>query len=154
MTSWLEERSGVEGLVHEGERALAWVPEGLDKTVIKCSFGKGLRPPVRCDRVAVMEVYCLEFCEIHGEECKGGALEELYFDAEQFLDRLDNPHVSEPNPEALRVLREGISELSRAASTIAEEGDEALVRAFPLTPESEEAGRIALCYPGLFRDKA
>jgi hypothetical protein len=51
-----------------------------------------------------MEVYGLAFCEVHGPEAKSGALEELYFDATNFLERFDNPHVPPPNPATLAVL--------------------------------------------------
>ncbi len=43
-----------------------------------------------CPRRASTIVYGLLFCEVHGAEARAGALEELYGDACDYLERLDN----------------------------------------------------------------
>src|SRR3954468_9115390 len=121
-------------LVREGEDAFAreralveeWGP-------LSC----GVKHPNaggQCKRTATMEVYGLAFCEVHGAEAKAGALEELYFDAANFLERLNNPHAREPNPAASRALHDAISRL-REAEVSASDRDEALKRAYPVIPE-------------------
>jgi hypothetical protein len=84
-----------------------------------------------CEHTAVVRVYGLPFCEVHGAEARAGALAELYFDAEQFLTRLDNRGVPEPNPAALHALRAAISELSAGEAAANDEEDAALLRAYP-----------------------
>ncbi len=96
-----EKELGARAVVREGEEAFsryrALVEEhGPPPCVVRHPDAGG-----QCERPAVMEVYGLNFCELHGAEAKAGALEELYFDAAQFLGRLDNPHVLAPNPAAL-----------------------------------------------------
>jgi len=46
----------------------------------------------KCERPAVMELYGLPFCVVHGAGVKSGCLEELYLDAEGFLELFDAPH--------------------------------------------------------------
>jgi hypothetical protein len=84
-----------------------------------------------CEGTAILKVYGLPFCEVHGAEVRAGALAELYFDAEQFLTRLDNQGVPEPNPAALHALRAAISELSAGEAAANDEEDAALLRAYP-----------------------
>ncbi len=93
-----------------------------------------------------MEVYGLPFCEVHGAECKAGALEELYYDAEQTLGRLDNPHTTPLNPEALRVIRAGVSEMNDKGWQAVMAGDEALRRAYPLVEELTDPETLAFDY--------
>ena len=60
-----------------------------------------------CERPAVMEVYGLMFCEVHGEEAAAGALEEIAYDLEQELGRLSNPYVRPLSPHLIAALRHG-----------------------------------------------
>jgi hypothetical protein len=91
----------------------------------------------QCLRPAVMAAYGLYFCEIHGAEVKAGALEESYFDAANYLERLDNPYVPGPNPAATGALREAVSGLRDQELRTYSGGsrDAALRRAYPLIPE-------------------
>jgi hypothetical protein len=130
---------GMETVVREGEEAFSGRQELIEEQgpppcVVRHPAAGG-----RCERSAVIEVYGLEFCEVHGAEAKSGALEELYFDAANFLERLDNPHIPPPNPVARQALREAVEGL-RAAECWAygepgEEANAALLRAYPLIPE-------------------
>lgn len=86
-----------------------------------------------CGRPATMLVYGLCMCELHGTEVRAGALMELYRDAGDFVERLDNPHVPMPNAEAERVLREAVHALDAGVDDRHEE--EALLRAYPPIPE-------------------
>ena len=91
-----EKKSIATGLVLEGEEALERVsgPSGPVPCFVRHEDAGG-----KCLRPAVMEVYGLPFCEIHGAEVKFRALEELYYDAANFLARLDNSSVPEtPRP--------------------------------------------------------
>ncbi len=97
-------------------------------------------PPGRCggqcERTAILEVCGLSFCEVHGAEALASTLEELYFDATNFLGRLDNSFVSLPNPAALLALREAVPGLQGAeASASGREANRALRRAYPMIPE-------------------
>ncbi len=86
-----------------------------------------------CGRPAEMMVYGLRFCEVHGAEIKAGALVEVYQDAADFIERLDNPFGAPVNPEALQAVRQTSGELSNRVSDGQE--DQALRRAYPATPE-------------------
>ena len=96
-----------------------------------------------CGRDATMEVYGLSFCEIHGAECKAGALEEFYFDAGEFLGRLDNKAVRNPNAAALLMLREAVSELTERTIAAEEVADDALARAYPASGEEPDPDYFA-----------
>src|SRR3954452_13731010 len=103
-----EKKTIAGGLVLEGEEALERVRTGAGESLLCCVRHEDAGG--QCQRPAVMAVYELCFCEIHGAEAKAGALEEAYYDAANFLARLDNPYVPEPpNPVALRMLREAVS---------------------------------------------
>lgn len=134
----------VENIVREGEDAFAWCREEIEKHgPLPCVVRDAGGP---CGRAATMEVYGLAFCEVHGAECKAGALEELYHDAEQFLDRLDNPHVAPPNPEALRLIRAGVSEMVNMSWQVVRVGDETLVRAYPFVEELADPQTLGFDY--------
>src|SRR4051812_29475743 len=95
-------------LVLEGEDALERVStkDGPLPCVVRHPDAGG-----QCQRDAVMAVYRLCFCEIHGAEVKAGALEEAYYDAANFLQLLDNSSVPRSNLIAMQVLCEAVSEL-------------------------------------------
>jgi hypothetical protein len=78
-----------------------------------------------------MEVYGEPFCEVHGAEAKAGALAKRYDDACQFLERFGARLVPAINPEALRVIRAGVSELPAVSWEAVGDGDAALRRAYP-----------------------
>ncbi len=89
----------------------------------------------RCERTATIRMYdVLNFCGLHGEEARIGALLELYQDAGYFFDRFRNPHVPDMNPLIER-------ELAAAIRRMNDEGPsdndhyEALSRAYPNPPE-------------------
>lgn len=90
----------------------------------------------KCGRSATLEVYGLCFCEAHGEEAKLMALEGLYYDAANFLERLDNPGVPEFNREALSVVREGVSTLRAKEGEAFASYEAALVAAYPNPSEA------------------
>jgi hypothetical protein len=85
-----------------------------------------------CERPAVMEVYGLFFCEVHGTEAKARCLEELYDDALQFLELFDARHVRMMNPEVLRIVRTGVGELPDWPEP---DSAQALLAAYPVIPE-------------------
>lgn len=88
-----------------------------------------------CHRPAVMLVYGITMCEVHGTEARAGALSELYSDADEFLERLDNPSVPMPNAEAGHALAQARNNLG-AGERIFEDREEALLRlAYPTIPE-------------------
>lgn len=60
--------------------------------------------PPACEREAVMEVYGLCMCEVHGEEAAAGALEEIAYDLEQELGRPTNGYVRPLSPHLERGL--------------------------------------------------
>jgi hypothetical protein len=87
-----------------------------------------------CERPAVMEVYGLRMCGIHGEEAAAGALEEIAFDIEQKLQRPLNPYVRGLSPHIEAALRHGFESLPSEAGDADDYGrtDAALLEAFPL----------------------
>ena len=95
---------------------------------VGCSSGEPL-----CGAAAVMEVYGIPMCEIHGGEAAQGALEELYHDARQDLLRTLNPFLAPLNPAAVRALEEAERSLGvRVLHPELPDYDAALLRAFPL----------------------
>lgn len=80
-------------------------------------------------------VYGLLFCEEHGAEAPAGALDELYQDAGDFLERLDNPHVPAPNAEAERTLGAAMRDLEARGWEHEDAEEAALMRAYPVIPE-------------------
>jgi hypothetical protein len=131
-------------LVLEGEGALERVgaKDGPLPCVVRHEDAGG-----QCHRDAVMRVYGLCFCEIHGAEAKAGALEEAYYDAANFLARLDNPYVPEPNPVALRALREAVSGLREEEGRATDgSSDAALRRAYPVIPERVDEDALDFDY--------
>ncbi len=105
-----------------------------------------------CERPAVMAVYGLAFCEVHGAECANGALEEMYQDAAEFFDRFDTSHVPDiPNPLILQAVRNWWLTLREKDRVSEEETDELLLAAFPFREDRmvpETAGEIADPIPG------
>lgn len=89
----------------------------------------------QCGRTATMFVYGILLCEVHGAEARAGALSELYDDAADFLDRLDNPHVPIENEEAARAVKAAIRELDDKRDEAGEGEWELLRRAYPTIPE-------------------
>jgi len=100
----------------------------------------------KCERSAVVKVYGLNFCELHGAEVKAGALQELYEDASDFLHRLDNPQVVQPNPAALAVIRDAVGRFLDVE--LDTEGDEeaAIRQAYPVIPERVEKDTVDFDY--------
>lgn len=129
----------------EGEDASAWAQEEVEEYgPLPCSV-RHADAGGQCERPAVLEVYGLSFCEAHGAECKAGALAELYHEASEWLGRLDNPHVSGPNPEALRVLRAGVAELNHLCLHF-EQDEELLQRAYPYLEERVDSYTLEFDY--------
>lgn len=85
---------GAEGLVQE---LTGWERDLL--CFVRHEDAGGL-----CERNAVVKIYGLNFCELHGAEVRMGALEELYEDARDFMHRLDNPQVKQPNGAVLAAI--------------------------------------------------
>ena len=59
-----------------------------------------------CKQPGAYEVYGMPFCEPHGLKASAGALAQLYHDAMDEFDRLDNEQAMPLHPEVLRVVRE------------------------------------------------
>ena len=131
-----------ESVVLEGDKALTWADRDV-RCVVSHEDAGG-----RCGRTAVMEVYGLAFCGVHGAEAKAGALEELYYDASNFLERLENDCVPAPNPAALGALREAAGKLRDSESAAhGGEGDDAAVRqAYPVIPHRVDGGTTDFDY--------
>jgi hypothetical protein len=125
VASWRDERRGAENLAYE-------LPEGHmlrgNPCVVAHEDAGG-----ECARPGTMMVCGLLFCEVHGEEAKAGALEELYHDATQDLTRPLNPHVKQLNPEAVRVLERYEAFSLKAGDE--KDVEEMPLRAFPLIRE-------------------
>ena len=81
-----------------------------------------------CERLAVMEVYGLCFCEAHGEEAASAALEEVAFDLERRVEAGTPPHVA----YALRLAGKSLPDPD------AKDSDTALLKAFPLDEQSRK----------------
>src|SRR5215211_2142998 len=92
------------GLVREGEEAFAWCRDLMEGGGPLPCFVRDRAAGGRCSRPATMEVYGLAFCEAHGQECKAGALEEFYSDADFSLERIEGGSRSALNPEVARVI--------------------------------------------------
>lgn len=88
-----------------------------------------------CECKATTMVYGLLFCEIHGAEATAGALAELYQDATDFLERVENPHVAAPNAEAERAVVAARRDMERRAREHEDAEEAALRRAYPMIPE-------------------
>lgn len=88
-----------------------------------------------CERKATTMVYGLLFCEIHGAEGAAGALAELYQDAADFLERVDNPHVPAPNAEAEQAFMAARRGMERHRDEYSDMEEAALRRAYPTIPE-------------------
>ena len=99
----------------------------------------------QCPRAATTMVYGLLFCEIHGAEAAAGALAELFQDADDVLERLDNPHAPHPNQEAANALEAARRMLERRRDEH-EEDEAALRRAYPVIPEKVCAETVAFDY--------
>jgi hypothetical protein len=129
------ETRGAAALVREGEQAFAGARAIVEEHgPLPCTVE---HPDAggRCERPAVMEVYGLPFCEVHGEEIKAGALQELYFDATHDVGRPLGGHVAPLNPEAERALQAALSGLLEKVHQAERADDEALLRAYPLIRE-------------------
>lgn len=87
--------------------------------------------PAACERPAVMEVYGLAMCEVHGKEAASGALEEIAYDLEQELLRPANIHVRGLSPHLLHALRHGFDSLPDEVGDHKHD-DAVLLAAFPL----------------------
>ncbi len=57
-----------------------------------------------CGCPAEMAVYGLPFCGVHGAEIRAGTLSELFEDAADTIERLNNPYVPICNEEAAEVV--------------------------------------------------
>jgi hypothetical protein len=119
-----QRRTGAEALVRELDE-----PSSIPCVVRHPDAGG------QCERTASIEVYRLAFCEVHGAEVKAGALTEAYQDAVTWLSRLNNVHVSPPNPETTKALRQAVSGLQSAWAEAEISDDEALRRAYPFNRE-------------------
>lgn len=139
------ERPDAAGIVLRG--AAAEFVRGYEKMMGKpptCTVGKlggGSLAPAACDRSAVMDVYGLPMCELHGEEAAGGALEEIAFDLENELERAANPHSRPLSPHLERALRYGMGSLPDEAYS-REHADTALLKAFPLDRDRVEQSTL------------
>jgi hypothetical protein len=123
------EASGFDGMIREG--ADAFGGSGLK---MRCSVHHR-HAGGWCERDAVMEIYGLSFCEVHGAEAKAGALAELYHDAGVYLEDRYNPHAREDNVAALELIAAGRDEMMRRCSEAEDAQDELIRRAYPVIPE-------------------
>lgn len=94
-------------------------------------FSGSHRDGTSCERPAVMEVYGITMCEVHGEEAAAGALEEIAHDLEEELQRPMHPHVRDLSPHLEAALCRGFEVLPDEARDH-ERADFRLLEAFPL----------------------
>ena len=121
MTEQLTESTGARPLVRE-------IPEGHEWRGIPC-WVRERAAAGPCRRPSVVKVYEFALCEEHGAECKAGALEELYIDADVFFERLQgDPPLT--NPLIGRIIQAGWSQLGAQWPDYKAQ-DEALRRAYP-----------------------
>ncbi len=88
-----------------------------------------------CGRRGVCEVYRLPFCEIHGLEANAGALAQLYHDAMDEFDRLDNQQALPLQPEVVQVIREASERSLETHIRYAREKDRLVGEVYPLIRE-------------------
>ncbi len=122
--SWEHPDAG--GIVRRGEGVSEWF-SGYVETIGEaphCFAGHEFG----CARLAVMEVYGLGFCEIHGEEAASAALEEVSFD----LEEKEGPELSPHVEHALRLAMKSLPDPSE------ESFETALLKAFPLDKWARE----------------
>jgi hypothetical protein len=123
------EASGFDGMIREGAEAFAGYYGPRPCGVHHRDAGGW------CERDAVMEIYGLGFCEVHGAEARAGALAELYHDAGNALEDLYRSEDSSANVAALAFVAASRDELSHRCIE-AEEAEELAVRqAYPVIPE-------------------
>jgi hypothetical protein len=146
-------RMGAAGIVRRGEDArLLRVGMEIDPKGegLPCCVGERADIPM-CEGTAVMEVYGIPMCEPHGEEAAEGALEELYHDARQDLERPLNSHLQPLNPEAVRALEEAARDLERERPAL--DMYAVLERAFPLERSRVDGETLAqIECPAEYRD--
>lgn len=121
----------LQGIIREGEDALEWA-EGREN--VHC-FVRHPDAGGACERPAVMEVYGLPFCEIHGVEAKAGALAEIYDAADMDLDRLDNGQAPWQNPVTGWRIEQARVKVHEQAIAASRAEKPALLRAYPVIPE-------------------
>ena len=137
-----DERNGAEAIVFE-------LPEGNEFRGMTCvvrhqdtGVGEG-----GCERPATIMVYGLPFCTEHGTEARVGALEEIYRDAGEFLDRFDSGEVPAlDNPEALRAIWAAASQVGAGQRAAEQATEEALRRAYPYREEHTDIEALRFDY--------
>jgi len=146
MTEFVAERPARAGHAEHAEAGMGWIGSGIEagaESLVRELTGRERDLPCfvrhedaggKCDRNAVVQVYGLKFCELHGTEARTGALKELYEDAREFMQRLDNPHVEPPNAAVLAIVRDTASMLLDAQK----KDEDAIRRAYPVIPERVE----------------
>ena len=127
MTNWRDERQSADALAHE-------LAEGHPLRDGGCTVSHEDAGGA-CRRDAVIMVYGLPFCEVHGQEARAGALEELHHDTVQFLELFVEEGVPAINAEVRRVIRSGLAELPAAVRDAWCEAESTLLRAYPLIPD-------------------
>lgn len=120
------EASGFEGIIQEGPDAFNGYDGALPCFVHHRSAGG------RCGRTAVMQVYDIAFCEVHGAEAKAGALAELYHDAGNTLEDSYNPESGSTNIVAEAYLIIGREEMMSRCREAEEAQVAALIEAYPV----------------------
>ena len=136
------ERNGTEAIAFE-------LPKGNEFRGMTCvvrhqdtGVGEG-----GCERPATIMVYGLPFCAEHGTEAKVGALEEMYIDAQEFLERFDTGEVAAlDNPELLRLIRAAASEAETGVIGAEAATTEALMRAYPFREEHTDLETLSFDY--------
>ena len=96
----------------------------------------------KCGRKAVVKVYGLNFCELHGAEVRIGALNDLYEESREFFYRLDNVHTERPHPAVLAVIWDAADRFLEAQK----KDSEAIRRAYPVIRERVEEDTLDFDY--------
>lgn len=123
------EASGFEGIIQEGPDAFGDYG-GPRRCFVHHRYAGGW-----CERPAVMQVYDIGFCEVHGAEAKAGALAELYHDAGNALADMSCYEDSSVNVAAETYIAVGKEEMTRRCIMAEETQVAALIEAYPVIEE-------------------
>lgn len=117
---------------HRGGR---WISRKLPDDVEAYCVVDHLDAGGACERPGVYEVCGLPFCETHGLEASAGILAQLYHDAMDEFERMDNLQTMPLQPEVLRVVREARERSLAMHSRYADEKSLLVREVYSLIPE-------------------
>jgi hypothetical protein len=133
-----------ENMTNESHEIVRYLEDGEESFPCWVGHGDDIEA---CRHPSTMKVYGLPFCEVHGEEARDGALEEMHQDADEFFTRFTTSHVPElPNPVLLAAVSRWDLTVPEGLEYSSSGTDELLLAAFPFREDRlipETAGEIA-----------